>query len=114
MKQLENGSIRFILLNVIRQSQNSGGIYGYGIAKSILEQTEGEIDASNATFYAILRRMEQDNLIFSELGESKEGPIRKHYFLTELGFEACNLLKMNWDYYYGILQKVNKKTEELQ
>ena len=58
--------------------------------------------------------MEKDKLIFSELGEIKEGPIRKHYFLTELGFTAYNILKLNWDYFYQIIQKVNKTTEELQ
>ena len=99
---------------MIKQAQNAGGIYGYGIAKSILEQTQGEIDASNATFYAILRRMEQDQLIFSELGQSIDGPIRKHYFLTEMGFTAYNLLKRNWKYYFEIIQNVNKNTEELQ
>jgi len=99
---------------VIKQAQNSGGIYGYGIAKSILAQTQGEIDASNATFYAILRRMEQDKLIFSELGKSIDGPIRKHYFLTELGFKSYDLLKRNWNYYFEIIQNVNNNTEELQ
>ncbi len=108
LDSLKNSSLRLSLLLVIRLYQNTGGVYGYKISEKLLELTQGEFDASNATFYAILRRLEKDRLIFSKVQPSDVGPPRKHYFLTEQGVSVMNTLGLEWDRHYYFLKKLRE------
>ncbi|MCY3411071.1 MAG: PadR family transcriptional regulator [Candidatus Heimdallarchaeota archaeon] len=110
-KQIENSALRFILLGVIKKYSNLGGLYGYAISEKILEVTQGELDATNATFYAILRRMEQSGLIFAQIGERSDGPPRKHYFITNNGELAYNELKLNFEYYHSLVSMMIYNTK---
>ena len=58
------------------------------------------------TFYAILRRLEQNDLIFSQIGARSDGPPRKHFFITQNGLRAYEDLKLNWEYYHALVQKI--------
>jgi PadR family transcriptional regulator PadR len=100
--QLSNSAIRLALLAIINQNQTTG-IYGYAIGENLYSITGGELGGTNATFYAILRRLEQDQLVISELKASPSGPARKYYRLTTKGERAFRALYENWQYYYDIL-----------
>ncbi|MHA2249002.1 MAG: PadR family transcriptional regulator [Candidatus Kariarchaeaceae archaeon] len=102
--QLEGSALRFALLATIRKFQDAGGIYGYAISLSMAESTQGELEASNATFYAILRRLENEGLIQSQIGKSVSGPPRKHYLLTDAGEQSFQTLLQYWEYYYNIIK----------
>lgn len=102
-KQIQSSVLRFILLGVIKRYTNEGGLYGYAISEKILEITQGELDATNATFYAILRRMEQDGLIHARIGERSDGPPRKHYFITVAGDQAYATLQITWQYFHNLV-----------
>lgn len=103
LDSLEGSSLRIALLTIIKLFQDKGGIYGYKISEKLTEYSQGELDASNATFYAILRRLEKDGLISSELKPSDTGPNRKHYFLTVDGMQVLHTLYQHWDYHQSIL-----------
>ncbi|MFX0014336.1 MAG: PadR family transcriptional regulator [Promethearchaeota archaeon] len=106
IKQLEGSALRLVLLAIIERHQATG-IYGYNIGEELFSYTEGELDGSKATFYAILRRLEKDGLVKSELQVSPgTGPARKYYRLTSKGKRAYNALWQNWIYYYGILDRL--------
>ena len=112
---LEGSSLRIALLTIIKLYQDKGGIYGYNISEKLAEYTQGEFDASNATFYAILRRLEKDGLIRSQLQPSDAGPNRKHYYLTIDGVEVLNSLYQHWDYHHSVLQLLrNIQTGEIK
>ena len=100
---LMNSSNRLALLAIIKKYQDEG-IYGYLIGEKLIQVTEGELDGTKATFYAILRRFEKEGLITSELKISPTGPARKHYRLTSKGERAYRALWQNWIHYYGILK----------
>ena len=104
-EQLANSSLRLALLTIIKQHQDEG-IYGYLIGETLFNATDGEMDGTKATFYAILRRLQKDGLIDSNLGESSSGPTRKYYFLTSKGDRAYHALWANWQYYYKLLERL--------
>ncbi len=112
INQLSGSTLRLALLAIIKK-YHSTGIYGYAIGEELFSFTEGELDGSKATFYAILRRLEKDQLVSSELQVSPTGPARKYYRLTPKGERAYNALWQNWIHYYGILQRlIDSKLEE--
>lgn len=107
--QLSNSAVRLALLAIINQNQSTG-IYGYAIGENLYLITKGELGGTNATFYAILRRLEQDQLVVSELKPSPTGPARKYYRLTTKGERAYQALFENWRYYYDILKNLIERS----
>ena len=105
INQLSGSTLRLALLVIIKKHQSTG-IYGYAIGEELFSSTEGELDGSKATFYAILRRLEKDELVSSKLQVSPTGPARKYYRLTPKGERASNALWQNWIHYYKILQSL--------
>ncbi len=105
INSLVNTSNRLALLAIIKKYQDEG-IYGYLIGEKLIQVTEGELDGSKATFYAILRRFEKEGLVSSELKVSSTGPARKHYRLTSRGERAYRALWQNWIHYYGIVERL--------
>ncbi|OLS16510.1 MAG: hypothetical protein HeimC3_54530 [Candidatus Heimdallarchaeota archaeon LC_3] len=108
-EQLLSQVYKLALLSIIYENQQVGGIHGYAIGQALYDESEGGLSGSNATYYAILRRMEKDSLLNSEIVESTSGPSRKHYFLTTLGENALNDLWKKWKYYYSLLNDLIKK-----
>lgn len=111
INQLSNSTLRLALLAIIKKHQSTG-IYGYKIAEELHASTEGELDGTTATFYAILRRLENDHLVTSELKVSITGPARKYYRLTPKGERGYNALWQNWIYFYGILNRLIEGRED--
>ncbi len=107
---LINSANRLALLAIIKQYQDEG-IYGYLIGEKLVETTHGELDASKATFYAILRRFEKEGLVEHKLKVSTSGPARKHYHLTSKGEQAYRALWQNWIHYYEILENLIENNE---
>ena len=107
---LLNNANRLALLAIIKKYQDEG-IYGYLIGEKLIAATQGELDGSKATFYAILRRFEKEQMVESELKVSSSGPARKHYRLTQRGERAYQALWQNWIHYYGILEDLIEDTE---
>ena len=98
---------RIALLFVIRDFESQGGIHGYGISDVLNSQTYGELDGSNAVYYAILRQMRIDGLV-----EQFEKPddARKYYRLTAEGHEVCDKLWQYWNHYFNILKDLNEQS----
>ena len=92
----------------IKHYHDSGGIHGYDIGKTLYELTNGAISGTNARYYAILRRLEQDKLLLSKV-KSDTGRIRKYYFLTDLGEKVLNNLFTYWQYYSEQIQELFQK-----
>jgi len=107
---LLNSANRLALLAIIKKHQDEG-IYGYLIGEKLIEATQGELDGTKATFYAILRRFEKEKMVEHKLKVSSSGPARKHYHLTPKGERAYQALWQNWIHYYGILENLIETTE---
>lgn len=66
--------------------------YGYELVQNISRQ----IAISEGTVYPLLRRLTKEGYFTTYLQESKEGPPRKYYRLTEPGREYLSQLLNEW------------------
>ncbi|MFW9993999.1 MAG: PadR family transcriptional regulator [Candidatus Odinarchaeota archaeon] len=110
IKSLSGSALRLALLAIIDKHQSTG-IHGYLIGEELFSWTKGELDGTKATFYAILRRLEKDDLVGSEVSFSSSGPARKYYRLTPKGERAYRALWENWKYYFAILRELYRDEE---
>lgn len=88
--QLRKGMLEFCILNAIRGTS----LYGYDIVRT-LRGIEGLV-ISEGTIYPILSRLKREGLVGTTLRESKEGPARKYYELTENGEGMLNKMNAYW------------------
>ena len=65
------------------------GGYGYDLRRTILEMSDGEVDADVGGLYRTLRRMEEEGSVVSRWCEEGAGPRRREYELTEQGIELA-------------------------
>lgn len=66
--------------------------YGYELVQKISEQ----ITISEGSVYPLLRRLKKEGYVTTYLQESKEGPSRKYYMLTEKGREYLSVIIPEW------------------
>ena len=105
---LLTGVNRIALLFVIRDFENQGGIHGYGISDALSAQTYGELDGSNAVYYAILRQMRIDGLVEQF---DKPDDARKYYRLTSEGHQVAEKLWQYWELYFNILKGLHEQSK---
>lgn len=86
--QLKKGVLELCVLSVLSKKD----CYGYELISAISEH----IKISDGTIYPILRRLTQEGYFTTYLQESQEGPPRKYYRLTDLGFEVKDELQREW------------------
>ncbi|MFX0096113.1 MAG: PadR family transcriptional regulator [Candidatus Hodarchaeota archaeon] len=110
-ENLEKPVIRLVLLKIISDSQDTG-VYGYEIGKELTFRTKELLGGTDATFYAILRELEQSRLVKSELKRSTMGPARKYYTLTKEGVRTYEGLLQKWIQYNEIIQEMENKLSE--
>ena len=86
--QLKKGILELCVLSVLSKKD----CYGYELIASISKH----IKISDGTIYPILRRLTQEGYFTTYLQESTEGPPRKYYKLTELGYQVKDELQREW------------------
>jgi PadR family transcriptional regulator PadR len=84
IKQLRKGVLELAILGSLDHESH----YGYSLINSI--SAEGDIEITEGTIY--LGRLAKEELVQSEWMESRQGPPRKYYSLTEKGKKAFELL----------------------
>lgn len=86
--QFKKGVLELCVLSILDQKD----CYGYELVSMISER----ITISEGTIYPLLRRLTKEGYFETYLKESKEGPPRKYYRLTEQGVEAKEVLASEW------------------
>jgi len=86
--QLKKGVLELCVLSVLSKKD----CYGY----ELVSELSKNITISDGTIYPILRRLTHDGYFTNYLQESQEGPPRKYYRLTELGFKTKEHLEREW------------------
>ena len=72
-------------LMVLRTYESMGPQHGFGLAKRILQISEGILDLNQGTLYPALLRLEQRRWIRSRWGTSENNRKAKFYELTARG-----------------------------
>ena len=65
--------------------RSSEPLYGYQIAKLLEELADGQLPMKQGALYPVLRTMEVNGLLESEVEPSTSAPPRRYYTVTELG-----------------------------
>lgn len=100
--QLKKGVLELCVLSMLSEKER----YGYELVSDISEN----IAISDGTIYPILRRLNNEGYLESYLQESKEGPPRKYYRLTQLGINTKDKLLTEW---VSFVKGVNNIVKEI-
>lgn len=87
--QLKKGVLELCVLSLLK----SGDRYGY----ELVEEISRNIEISEGTIYPLLRRLKNEGYVNTYLEESREGPPRKYYQLTEKGEQTRQVFLSDWN-----------------
>lgn len=89
--QLLRGILEGCVLAVVAE----GETYGYEILARL--EKSGFESLLEGTLYPVLTRLEKKNLILCRKEKSPYGPIRKYYSVTDVGIQALEDFKANYE-----------------
>ncbi|MFC1945528.1 PadR family transcriptional regulator [Chloroflexota bacterium] len=84
-RELNTGTASVVLLSILERAFEP--MYGYQIAKYIENSVE-DMPMTQGALYPVLRSLESNNLLESEVEPSVSGPPRRYYKITESGRET--------------------------
>jgi PadR family transcriptional regulator, regulatory protein PadR len=84
-------------LMVLRTLETMGPQHGFGLAKRILQVSEGMLDLNQGTLYPALLRLEQRGWIKSQWGSSDNNRKAKFYELTARGRRQIAREAKSWE-----------------
>ncbi|RLD78712.1 MAG: PadR family transcriptional regulator [Bacteroidetes bacterium] len=98
--QMRKGVLELCILSIIAEKD--------AYASDILEKLkEAKLIVVEGTLYPLLTRLKNEGLLNYRWEESKSGPPRKYYTMTEIGIKVLNDLNINWQ---DLVKAVNKIT----
>lgn len=100
--QMRKGFLEFCILLVISQ----GKIYANNILK---ELKKADLIVVEGTLYPLLSRLKNAGLLKYTWEESKSGPPRKYYTITDKGKETIKELNKTWTSLNNAINGLNKK-----
>jgi PadR family transcriptional regulator, regulatory protein PadR len=96
--QLKKGALELCVLALLSQHDS----YAYEIASKLAEA----IGMGEGTIYPLMRRLQADGLVETYLVESKEGPPRKYYRLSEAGKRTFISQQAAWRSFSGAVETI--------
>ena len=98
--QMKKGILEYCILSIISR----GEVYASDI---IDELKKSKMIVVEGTLYPLLTRLKNDGLLSYQWVESKSGPPRKYFQLTEEGRKILNELSETWN---ELVDAVNRTT----
>ena len=101
-------------LMVLRTLETMGPQHGFGLAKRILQVSEGMLDLNQGTLYPALLRLEQRRWIKSRWGVSENNRKAKFYELTARGRGQISEETESWTLTVSLMERFlrNPTTEK--
>ena len=99
-------------LMVLRTLETMGPQHGFGLAKRILQVSEGILDLNQGTLYPALLRLEQRGWIKSRWGISDNNRQAKFYELTAKGRRQIDAETQSWERTVSLMGRFLKKSTE--
>ena len=96
--QFKKGVLEVGVLSLLEKKDR----YGYELVQ-IISKT---IEISEGTLYPLLRRLKKEGFLKTYLKESREGPSRKYYKLTEKGKKKVKEMKTDWRNFVNKIGKI--------
>ena len=98
---------------VLRTLDAMGPQHGFGLAKRILQVSQGLLDLNQGTLYPALLRLEHRRWIKSRWGVSENNRKAKFYELTARGRRQIQEETRNWETTVAVMARFLAKTEDL-
>ena len=99
-------------LMILRTLESMGPQHGFGLAKRILQISEGVLDLNQGTLYPALLRLEQRRWIKSRWGISDKNRKAKFYELTATGRRQIRNKTENWQETVAVMDRFLKAEGE--
>ena len=96
--QMRKGILEFCILSILSEKE----AYVLDILQKL---KDAHLIVVEGTLYPLMTRLKNDGLLTYRWEESKSGPPRKYYMLTELGKVNLQELKSSWE---ELVNSVNK------
>ena len=100
--QMRKGVLEYCILSIIADSE----VYASDI---ITQLKDAELIVVEGTLYPLLTRLKNDNLLSYRWEESKSGPPRKYYTITENGKAFLLELDKGWNELVISVNKIREK-----
>jgi transcriptional regulator len=100
-------------LMVLRTLDVMGPQHGFGLAKRILQVSQGLLDLNQGTLYPALLRLEQRRWIKSRWGVSENNRKAKFFELTARGRRQIDEETRNWETTVALMARFLAKTGDL-
>ncbi|MEQ8908574.1 MAG: PadR family transcriptional regulator [Vicingaceae bacterium] len=103
--QMRKGVLEFCILSILESQE--------AYPSEIIDKLkEGKLIVVEGTLYPLLTRLKNAGLLKYRWEESKSGPPRKYYALTEVGIEFLKELELTWtDLVNAVNLTRNKKSK---
>jgi PadR family transcriptional regulator PadR len=102
--QMRKGILEMCVLSIIAQKE----VYPSDIIHSL---KEAELIVVEGTLYPLLSRLKNSGLVTYNWKESKSGPPRKYFQLTDQGTTFLNELNKSWDKLVNTVQQTVKNLQ---
>jgi transcriptional regulator len=96
-------------LMVLRTLEAMGPQHGFGLAKRILQTSEGILHLNQGTLYPALLRLEQRGLVRSRWGVSDNNRKAKFYELTARGRRRITDATATWERTVSLMDRFLRK-----
>jgi len=103
--QMRKGVLEFCILSIISESKDA---YASDIIGKL---KESKLIVVEGTLYPLLTRLKNDGLLGYRWEESKSGPPRKYYKITEIGEKVLSELVVGWR---DLVKAINEITHSVQ
>lgn len=103
--QMKKGVLEFCILSIISGKE----VY----ASDILDELKtSELIVVEGTLYPLLTRLKNEGLLSYRWEESKSGPPRKYYEITEIGKSVLKELDNSWKELVNAVKNITKITKK--
>jgi len=96
-------------LMVLRTLESMGPQHGFGLAKRILQVSDGVLELNQGTLYPALLRLEQRSWIRSRWGTSDNNRRAKFYELTARGRRQVTEEAASWERTVSLMERFLRK-----
>jgi PadR family transcriptional regulator, regulatory protein PadR len=100
--KISRGSTELVILALLGE----GSFYGFEIAKSIEERSDGALCFTLASLYPMLYELERRGWIKGQWKSNQEGRDRRYYSLTATGKKALDPLRKEWQSFFHALEQL--------
>ena len=105
--ELLKGTLSLLILSLLSRKP----MYGYEIAATVHQDTDGAFTWREGSLYPSLHKMAADGLIVGEWEEKETGRKRRYYRLTDKGREVLAEKTQSWTELCNAVNRILEKSD---